>query len=118
MMLSSRIRTATKILMAMFIAGALAGCSDNDPLNRPGSWRESAYGGAVMHDLRAEIADPSDLSRGKAPPPGDHPFSGQIAKHAIGSINQGGNFGGGAGNGIGGGMGDGSMGGAGMGGGL
>lgn len=114
-------RTLPAIVTLLAVGAALAGCAaTNNPFQKPHTWHEAANGGAVMYDMRAEIANPHDLLKGHGPKrPGT--YGGTLAVKAVGNMGNGGFGGGGGYGGYGGGFGGGmnSMGGmGGVGGGI
>lgn len=113
--------TAPGLAVAILTASLLSGCASvTDPFKAPGTWHESTSGGAVLYDLRAEVANPHDLFWGQGSPEPD-PYGGMIAANAQAQIDKpaaaakpGGASGGGASGGSGGGAGGQSSGAGGM----
>ncbi len=82
-------RLVTRAAFAALLATPLllGGCTP--AFQRPYTWSLSDSGGAVMHDMRAEIASPEDLLHGRSVPYNQDPYSGTIANRAISEIGSG-----------------------------
>lgn len=81
-------RMAPSLIVAVLATGLLSGCkAGGDPFPRAGTWRVEPDGGAVMHNLRAEIANPADLVHGETPPTPDR-YGGVFADYAAKNMNK------------------------------